>query len=436
MESEDSNIAYIYQSYLRAEKYLDRDQPDSCKRNPQLTKEIIQGICTTPAIVVTGSKGKGSVVCMISQILQTQKRVGMMTSPHLVEFNERFRVNGEKIDNGKLLRILSELKPQFDVVEAGLSNSEYISPIGIQAAVALSFFKDSGTDINVFECGKGAKYDDVNQIVHQFAVITPVFLEHTRELGGTVKEIAEDKAEIITKDTKWVFVSEQSQEALQIILDRAQKLGVEVSVFGKDYDCRNIRYEQGGMKVDVAVGDRDYRDIKIPLLGRHQACNLAVAMAVCEKILGTLNIEQCRRKLLGMSWPGRLEVISVNPLVILDACINKVSCKYVKDVLRQLDVKGWTAIIGIPDDKDYLGVIEEMAEIADSIILTQAQNPHYHFSRRQELAASENGWIVSSTSNIIQAMEIARKSENAICILGTTALVAEVSTEKEKLFTY
>lgn len=434
METKESAIAYIYQSYLRAEKYLDRDQPDSCKRKPQLTKEIIQGICEKPAILVTGSKGKGSVACMISQILQTQKCVGMMTSPHLAEFNERFCVDGENIADGELIRILTELKPQFDLVEAGLSDREYISPVGIQAAMALCFFRDWGTDINVFECGKGAKYDDVNQIPHQFAVITPVFLEHTRELGRTVKEIAEDKAAIITRDTEWVFVGRQSSEALQIILERAQKLGVGVSLFGRDYNYKNLRYESNGMKVDVAVGHRDYPNMEIPLLGEHQACNLAMTMAVCEKVLGILDTELCRQKLLGMRWPGRLEVISTNPLIVLDACINRVSCRFVKDVLRRLDVKGWTAIVGIPDDKDYLGVIEEIAEIADNIILTRANNPHYHFSRRQEAAVLEKGWVVSGTANVEKALEMARQSENAICILGTTALVAEVSMKKERLF--
>ena len=159
-----------------------------------------------------------------------------------------------------------------------------------------------------------------------------------------------------------------------------------------------------------------------------------MAMAVCEKVLGILDTKSCRQKLRAMNWPGRLEVVSANPMIVLDACINRVSCRFVKAVLRQLDVKGWTAIIGIPDDKDYLGVIEEIAEIADNIILTRANNPHYQFSQRQEITALENGWFANSTANVEKALEMARQSENAICILGTTALVAEVSMKKEILF--
>lgn len=434
METKDSAISYIYQSYLRAEEHLDRDQPDSCKRNPLLTKAIIQKLCRKPAIVVTGSKGKGSVAYMISLLLQMQKKVGLMTSPHLVEFNERFRVNGDVITDRDLVRIVSELKPQFDLVQESLSDREYISPMGIQAAIALRFFEECATEINVFECGKGAKYDDVNQIVHEYAVIAPVFLEHTRELGRTVREIAEDKAAVITEDTRRVYVGRQPQEALQAILGRAHKLGVETRVLGRDFDCSNIRYGREGTQTDIIIGHKIYRDVEIPLLGVHQACNLAMAMAVCEDILGGLDMGPCRQKLRQMQWPGRLEVVSANPLVVLDACINRESCKSVKDVLRQLDAKGWTAVIGIPDDKDYLGVIEEIAEIADEIILTRADNPHYQFSQIQERNALEKGWFVSRTSCVAEALALAEKKGGAVCILGTTALVAEVSAQKRELF--
>lgn len=421
-EAED----YIYKSYLKAERFQEYQAKDAKKRNPQFSRKIIQSMQGTPCVVVTGSKGKGSISCMISQIMQTKKKVGMMTSPHICSFNERFRVNGEDISDIEFVRHMEKIKGLFDQVIMQIPESECISPMGIQAALALDYFHEEGTEFNIFECGKGAKYDDVNNIVHEYAIINTIFLEHTRELGIMLSEIAEDKANVITGDCKCAFVAEQKPEPLAVIEKQSAEKKVPLRIYGRDFRAENIRYTNSGMEIDVVVGIHTYKDIFIPLLGEHQAKNCALAMAFCEEVLGTLPLQDVKEKLIKLNWPGRMEVLSAEPFLLLDACINRESCLTVKKVLKELGISKITAIIGIPDDKDYLGVAESMQEVCDHIILTKSQNPHYIFTGLQVDTLEKEGIKAVRTLSIRQALQMAGEYQLPTVILGTTSLVSEV----------
>ena len=375
---------YVYQSYLKAEQHQDYSAKDSEKRHPEFTYKILRGLCHTPCVVVTGSKGKGSVSNMISLILQTRMKVGLMTSPHLIDFCERFQIDNKQITEEVFVKNMEEIRPLFDEKEKEIRIDEYISPIGIQAALALSCFHEAKTDFNIFEGGKGARYDDVSNLKHQYAVINSIFLEHTRELGDTLEKIAEDKSHVIDGEQKAVFVAEQKEEVLSVIKKRAEDKKVPLKIYGRDFAAENIRFTAKGMLFDVRVDEELYRDISIPLLGEHQARNCALALALAKEVLGELHLEAVRENLAKMQWPGRLEIISKDPFVVLDACINKESCRNVTDVLRRLEPEKYTAVIGIPDDKDYKGVALEIGKLADQIILTKSQNRHYVFTEKQK----------------------------------------------------
>ncbi|MCR5145533.1 MAG: bifunctional protein FolC [Lachnospiraceae bacterium] len=455
-EAED----YIYKSYLKAKNNQDYNAKDSLKRRPDLTRTLIQERDNTPSVVVTGSKGKGSVANMLSQILQTNYKVGLMTSPHLVDFCERFKVNGVNISDEDFVKCIEKIKPEVDAIDAGISEDVCISPMGIQSLLALEYFNEKKTDFNIFECGKGARYDDVNNISHKYAVINTIFLEHTRELGESLSEIAIDKSHVITGQEDCVYVAEQDLEVMEVILDRAKKLSVDVKHYGKDFYAQNICYTAEGMKFDVVVGDRIFEDIIIPLMGAHQAKNCALTMACAYNILGDIDIAEAKKYLQNIYWPGRMEVISSKPWVMLDACINSASCDNVIDVLEHLtdvfiDVESSlnksgsvnltekaysteilkpTVIIGIPDDKDYLGVAKKIRDFANKIILTKSQNPHYIFTiKQQEMLAQENIETIW-TESIEEAVSLAKEDNAPIIILGTTSLVAEVKKLQSKLF--
>jgi dihydrofolate synthase/folylpolyglutamate synthase len=418
--------SYIYHSYLKAEKYQKYGAKDSDKRCPFFTKDLIRERCVTPCVVVTGSKGKGSVSSMVSQVLQTALNVGLMTSPHLMDICERFAYNGKQISEADFIKQVERIRPSFDELETSIPDDKCVSPMGIQTALALSYFNEKKTQFNVFECGKGAKYDDVNNTLHSYAIINSIFLEHTRELGETLEEIAADKACVITGEQSCVYVAEQKEEVMAVIRERARKYNVPLKVYGTDFRSENIRFTTSGMIFDVVIGKDVYKDICVPLMGEHQARNCALAMAFCKDILGSFDVEKVRRNLLRMNWPGRMEVLSDKPFMMLDACINSECTKNVKSTLEFLGIDEYTVIVGIPDDKDYAGVVKSMSEHAASIILTKSQNKHYVFTEKQQQSLASEGIDTVWTNSVQEAMEKAEKNNHPMVILGTTSVVSEV----------
>lgn len=442
-EAED----FVYSSYLRAEKYHGYEEKDVERRHPEFTRELLRKKSGTPAAIVTGSKGKGSVSKMIAEILQTKFTVGLMTSPHIEDFCERFQVNGEKVSSPLFSMLMEEIRPEIEEIDRKIPKEFCVSPMGIQADFALTWFRSRKTDFNVFECGKGAKLDDVNNILHDYAVMNSVFLEHRRELGNTIAEIAEDKAHVITGREKAVFVGEQTEEAMAVIEKRAALFSVPLKVYGRDFWEENLRTEHTGIVFDLYVFGKRYRDIRLPLLGDFQAKNCALAMAVSETVFSdlsekaskstemgkTLEIEAVRRRLSEINWPGRLELISGEPFILLDCCINRVSTKAVKAVLAERKIEKPVSIIAIPEDKDYRGVVQEMHPLSESVILTRTNNPHYHFSEKQCERMAEEGILTEWAEDFTEAMKKAEEKRLPIVILGTTSLLPEVKNWQKRI---
>ena len=454
-EAED----FVYSSYLRAEKYHVYEEKDAERRHPEFTRELLRKKSGTPAAIVTGSKGKGSVSKMIAEILQTKFTVGLMTSPHIEDFCERFQVNGEKVSSPLFSMLMEEIRPEIEEIDRKIPKEFSVSPMGIQADFALTWFRSRKTNFNVFECGKGAKLDDVNNILHDYAVMNSVFLEHRRELGNTIAEIAEDKAHVITGREKAVFVGEQTKEAMAVIEKRAALFSVPLKVYGRDFWEENLRTEHTGIVFDLYVFGKRYRDIRLPLLGDFQAKNCALAMAVSETVFsdlsprsdmlpesprsamlpespemgGNLVMDAVRRRLSEINWPGRLQVISGEPFILLDCCINRVSTKAVKAVLAERKIEKPVSIIAIPEDKDYRGVVQEMYPLSESVILTRTNNPHYHFSEKQCERMAEEGIATEWAGNFTEAMKKAEEKGLPIVILGTTSLLPEVKNWQKRI---
>ena len=463
-EAED----FVYSSYLRAEKYHVYEEKDVERRHPEFTRELLRKKSGTSAAIVTGSKGKGSVSKMIAEILQTKFNVGLMTSPHIEDFCERFQVNGEKVSSPLFSMLMEEIRPEIEEIDRKIPKEFCVSPMGIQADFALTWFRSRKTDFNVFECGKGAKLDDVNNILHDYAVINSVFLEHRRELGNTIAEIAEDKAHVITGREKAVFVGEQTKEAMAVIEKRAALFSVPLKVYGRDFWEENLRTEHTGIVFDLYVFGKRYRDIRLPLLGDFQAKNCALAMAVSETVFSDLSprrdmlperprsdmfpesprsamlpespemgenleMDAVRRRLSEINWPGRLELISGEPFILLDCCINRVSTKAVKAVLAERKIEKPVSIIAIPEDKDYRGVVQEMSPLSESVILTRTNNPHYHFSEKQCERMADEGIPTEWAEDFTEAMKKAEEKGLPIVILGTTSLLPEVKNWQKRI---
>ena len=199
-EDMDAAISYIFRSRRRldaAPRGLDEYTRDTAPTRSLLDRAGLLQIERDYA-VVTGSRGKGSVTAIMSKLLQARgRRVGTITSPHLVHWNERIRVDGRMIPSNRFLHILNDLRPAVDATLAGLDAAQYLSPQGVFLAIALQHFAEMDVDVAVLEVGRGGRYDDISVVPNRLSVFAPIMLEHTALLGDSVRRIARHKAGII-----------------------------------------------------------------------------------------------------------------------------------------------------------------------------------------------------------------------------------------------
>lgn len=435
----------IYESYLKAQDEQDYGDPDSKKRCPQYTEELTSGLAkglTGHTVCITGSKGKGSVAMMLNEIGQALgNRTGLLTSPHIAVFNERIRFQGKMISDSDFIRCTEATEDILKPVKQTVKKGTYISPMGYQALIALRYFREKRANLRILECGKGAKYDDIAHVPHDIAIINNVFLEHTRELGDTLESIAGDKSHVLRNGCKYGIIGPQVEHVDLIFKERAKKSGTKLLVYGRDFWAEDITYTKEGMHFTyvytAAAFPYDWEfsqgrmEFTVPLLGEHQARNATLALTAMllmdpDVISKQDVVQQAFQRVV---WPGRMEIKSRHPFVLLDATINRESAKSVKEVLKKLNMHRITLVVGIPDDKDFTGVVDEMEEYTNTLILTGSKNPHYVFTEKQVEILRGNGHRAEWEPDTKKALELAKKyaieEETPIVILGTTSVIAE-----------
>lgn len=430
-EAED----FVYSSYMNAIDKIPKDMPDMMTRSPHLTGVLLDKMGRPDKkqrnVLVTGSKGKGSVSRMISKLIEAHGfKTGLCTSPHLVSFLERIRINGNSISENDFVKYANILEPYEAEVQKQLTGAEYIGPAGITAVLAILYYLDHKTDYNVFECGKGARYDDVIRLHSEASVINTVFLEHIPQLGSNLPEIAFNKAGIINSTQRFAVSANQQREARDIIQREAREKGVRLYSCGQDFLCENISIERNGTYFDVITRNSKYRNIKLNLMGRHQAYNAAIAICTAENLLEDVKEENVRGALECITWPGRLEVISRSPLTILDGCINRECAKHIREVVNEMGNTDVISIVGIPDDKDYEGVVCEMSDVSRRIILTTSKNKNLKFTTDQmdktKLMLGEKLIYEAELEDAIETAYNLVEGDGLVCIIGTQSLVRDV----------
>src|SRR3990172_9369998 len=226
------------------------------------------------AVHVTGTNGKGSVATYTASALRAAGyRVGLYTSPHLVRFNERIRVNGEMIGDQDVMRLYGEIQPHMEAM-AARNPVHHATFFEVTTAMAFQYFAEQEVDIALVEVGMGGRYDATNVVDPEVSVITRVGLEHTDHLGRTVRRIAREKAGIIKNGKPAVTVR---QEALPEIEARCRITGSPLTVVGRD-----VRFDLSGQTIRVENGGSC--ELEIPLLGRFQGENAAVAYAAVQSL--------------------------------------------------------------------------------------------------------------------------------------------------------
>ena len=341
-----------------------------------------------PIIHVTGTKGKGSVASLCSSVLkESGYKVGLYTSPHLIDYNERIQVNLMPIPHADMVTLVDRLMPMIDQVKE-------ITTFEISTALAFQYFKDQSVDYAVIEVGLGGRLDATNVVDPILSVITTISYDHQAILGNSIAEIAAEKAGIIKTGKPVVFAS-QTNEALQVLLQKAYETGSAVTLVGRDklyvavehdLDSQSLYIwsieDQGNMNKFIE-GDPENKwkpkQFTIPLLGAHQLENATTAYSVL-KILQKqdpkITDESIVEGFKNVSWSCRFEVISKKPLIILDSAHNRDSAIKLRltldDYLPGNDV---ILIFGASEDKDVRGMLVDLMPRVHQVIATQSIHP-------------------------------------------------------------
>ncbi len=335
-----------------------------------------------PVIQVAGTNGKTSTSRAIESLLRAHGlRTGLFTSPHLVDFAERFQVDGEPVAPEVLAAGWQELQLPLQAADAELLAAGMGKITFFEALVVLGLvvFADAPVEVAVLEVGMGGEWDATNIVDAEVAVFTPIALDHVELLGPDIQAIARTKSKIIT-DTSAVVTAAQSADALAEILAEAERHGSKVYAFGSDFSLIEDHLAVGGRQIDVAgITGHVYEPAFVPLFGQHQAENATLAIAAVEAFFGAerpIPTEILEAGLAGLTSPGRLQLVGTDPIVYVDAAHNPHGAEaLVRAITESFSFEELGVVVGVLGEKDASGLLETLAPIAAQVFVTAVDSP-------------------------------------------------------------
>lgn len=317
-------------------------------------------------IHIGGTNGKGSVAAMLESVLRLSgHRTGLYTSPHLCSFRERIQVDGVAISEDDLVAAAERLWPVI--------RKEAPSFFEATTAIAFLALAEADVDVAVIEVGLGGRLDSTNVIRPEITVLTNVALDHVQLLGPTVESIAREKAGIIKAGVP-VVTTERDPVPLAIFRATAATAGAEFDVL-EAADVRNVRTRRSGSELTVRTKAWGTLDLRVPLPGRHQASNAALAVWTLERLPPDLRPapNAVRRGLARVRWPGRLQIEdALNRTWVFEVAHNIAGVQALAAAIPELDLpRPIVGLVGVLGDKDWRGMLEPLYALCDSLILTQ-----------------------------------------------------------------
>ncbi len=426
IDSMESAIHYIFQTRRRLDKTprgLDEYTRDTAPTRRLLARAGLPAQ-QRETIVITGSRGKGSVSAIIAKLLSAMgRRAGTITSPHLVHWNERIRVAGRMIPSQDFLRILRGLQPHIDAEIAGLEDNQYLSPQGIFLAIALRYFDEKRADVAVLEVGRGGRFDDIATVPNQLALFTPILLEHTALLGENLARIAWHKAGIINPGGDAISLPQAAEAAAQLSKEAAQQ-GARLAVLREDELAEFVSRRANGQVIRLPA----YGELYLPLLGRYQLANATLAIRAAEHF--GLDETALRTGLSAVQWQGRAQQLEESPRIVIDGAISPISARSFVESLGELSAPV-VSIVGVPRDRDYSGVYRVMAAVSDALIITETDiNPSTRFPARPDALREARHACddVRYAANLPAAFALARSmtgGSGTILLAGSLMLIGE-----------
>lgn len=369
---------------------------------------------------VAGTNGKGSVSAMIAKAhSEAGYSTGLYTSPHLISFRERIRVNGRSISRSDVVEGVERVRDMVSVYP-GLTFFE------VWTALAFDYFRYKKVDASVIEVGMGGRLDSTNVITPAVSVITSISMDHAGILGTTPEEIAREKAGIIKPGVP-VVSAPQDPEVLAVIRDAADAAGSPLTVVGEDVKCHECR---GGIAYDGPLWK--FENLTLPLNSGFQAENSAVALAALEILASsgrTIGENSVRKGIESVRWPGRLQTLSRNPEIIVDGACNVDAMREVSGYIRSKhtrdDVVALTAMCG---DKEVGKVLGILGECSSRFVVTQVDNPRALDAGKMADAAPDgiNVLVDSSPASALEKAKQMAGNKGVVLATGSLYLAGEV----------
>lgn len=409
-------------------------------------------------IHIGGTNGKGSASAILQAVLkQAGYRVGMFISPHLHDYRERISINGELISPKEVVDGFERIRPILQVMVA--EGLEHPTEFEVSTALALLYFAQKQPDFVLLEVGLGGEIDSTNVVIPLISVLTSIGMDHMDYLGNTLEEIATVKAGII-KEGVPVVTSTDKPEALKVIEEQARKKESELIRVGKDvyWVSANPGYFNIANSFDYYGLKYKLEGVELSLLGKHQFTNASTALAVCELLARdySVNIPEnaIREGLRKVSWPGRLELISHMPKILLDGAHNVDGMKSLANALtdygRDLYQRERLVFcLGILGDKEIEKAVEIIAPLAAEIIVTKPDSPragNWQYVAHIAKKCLGEGKVYAVEDPILALQESLKRlsSKDMLCVTGSLYMLApmrkylleEVMPRKQDFFRF
>ena len=371
-------IAYLYSLIDYEKMRIERYTPES--HDLSRVERLMTGMGNPHhkfrVVHIAGTKGKGSAAAMCEACLRAAGyRTGLYISPHLHTFRERIQVGGNKIAQEDVVTLVEQARPLIDHIP----DVTYFEAI---TAIGFLHFARSEVDVAVVEVGLGGRLDATNVLTPEVTIITSLSLEHTYLLGDTLAEIAYEKAGIIKPGVPTVSAPQRA-EAIQVIEKVGRERESPLIEIGRDWDYQPGPLDLDGQQFTVrrvsGGGSELDGEYWVPLIGRHQVENAACAVAALD-ILSQQGLcipgDAVQQGLRAVRWPGRMEVLSREPLVLGDGAHNPYSMQVLRVALEEwFPGKRWVVVFGASADKDVAGMLEVLLPISDYVIVTRSDHP-------------------------------------------------------------
>ncbi|MBK5266468.1 MAG: bifunctional folylpolyglutamate synthase/dihydrofolate synthase [Acidimicrobiia bacterium] len=423
----------MIETYDEAVAYLDSHIGQGIRPGLSRTAEVLDMMGNPhrdyPVVLVTGSNGKTSTTRMISAMLTAHGlRVGTFTSPHLERIEERFGMDNDPAAADDFVQAVADVAVFADLYKARTGDS--LTYFEVTTVLAYAFFAAQAVDVAVVEVGMGGRLDATNVADADVAVITGISLEHTDVLGETFGEIASEKVGI-TRPGAVLIEGPLPAEARAVVVAHCSDKDVRRVTFGIDLNIGEFAPAVGGWLVTIEGAFASYPDLFLPVHGEHQLTNLTVAIGAVEAFFErALVIDAVEEGLAGLTVPGRLETVSVEPLIVIDGAHNPEGMEAAAAALDAFGPRDWVVIFGAMGDKDVASMVVPLGSFASHVITTAVD--HERAADPVVLADLVRAAIdcpVDSTSSTAEALDLARQQTGeygAILVLGSLYLAGEI----------